>query len=123
MARYDAEIQVAYQAGKAAKIAAAPTTSQTSLPSQNGPTVLMATRRSVSVRPTTEWMAPTPKSKPSSTKNPVQKTAMMMNHRSARFMGSSSSVRVGSGQYVSAGVLERVSCSASSSICSRSRRP
>ena len=49
--RYIAENQVAYQPGKAAKIPAAPTISHTSLPSQNGPIVLIATRCSVSVRP------------------------------------------------------------------------
>ena len=41
-ARYRLENMVAYQAGKAAKITAPATISQTSLPSQNGPTELMA---------------------------------------------------------------------------------
>ena len=48
-ARYAAENQVAYQAGNAAKIVAPPTISQTSLPSQSGPTLPSATRRSASV--------------------------------------------------------------------------
>ena len=51
MARYRAENMLAYHRGKAAKVAAAATMSQTSLPSQNGPMLLMATRRSRSVRP------------------------------------------------------------------------
>jgi hypothetical protein len=60
-------------------MAAPATISHTSLASQNGPMVLMATRRSVSVLPTTRCSAPTPRSKPSRTKKPVQKMAMMMN--------------------------------------------
>ena len=63
-----------------------PTMSQTSLPSQNGPIVLIATRRSRSVLPTTVCSAPTPKSKPSRTKNPVQKMAMMTNQTICRPM-------------------------------------
>ncbi len=73
-ARYSAENHVAYQSGNAAKVAPPATMSHTSLPSQNGPMVLMATRRSRSVLPTIECNAPTPKSNPSSTKKPVQKT-------------------------------------------------
>src|SRR6516162_1876522 len=69
---------VAYQPGKAAKMPAAATMSHTSLASQNGPIVLMATRRSRSVRPTKEWSAPTPRSKPSRMKKPVQKVATTM---------------------------------------------
>ena len=46
-ARYSAENIVAYQPGNAANVAAPATTSHTSLPSQNGPIVLSATRRSV----------------------------------------------------------------------------
>ena len=78
-ARYSAENQVAYQGGKAANMAAPATISQTSLPSQTGPMVLMATRRSTSVRPTSLCSAPTPKSKPSRTKKPVQKKATTTN--------------------------------------------
>ena len=79
-ARYPAENQVAYQAGKAAKIAAPPTISQTSLPSHSGPTLPSTARRSASVRPTDRCSMPTPKSKPSSTKNPVQKNPTITNH-------------------------------------------
>ena len=75
---------MAYQSGKAAKMPAPATISQTSLPSQNGPMVLMATRRSTSVFPTTACRAPTPRSKPSRTKNPVQKTAMTENQKICR---------------------------------------
>ena len=70
---------MAYQAGNAANMAAPATTSQTSLPSQSGPIELIATRRSTSSRPTKRCSAPTPKSNPSSTKKPVQKTATMTN--------------------------------------------
>ena len=59
-ARYRAENMEAYQAGKAANMPAPATMSQTSLPSQNGPMLLMATRRSMSVLPTTMCRAPTP---------------------------------------------------------------
>ena len=78
-ARYSAENIVAYQPGKAANMAAPATISHTSLPSHHGPIVLIATRRSVSERPINRCSAPTPKSNPSSTKNPIQKTTMMMN--------------------------------------------
>ncbi len=77
---------MAYQLGKAAKMAAAPTISHTSLPSQTGPIVLIASRRSRSVRPTNRWSAPTPKSNPSSTKKPVQKTATTMNQKIGRLI-------------------------------------
>ena len=60
------------------------TISQTSFPSQNGPMVLMATRRSTSVLPTTACKAPTPRSKPSRTKNPVQKMARTENQKICR---------------------------------------
>ena len=70
-----------YQRGKAAKVAAPATMSHTSLPSQVGPMVLTATRRSVSFLATNEWSMPTPKSKPSSTKNPTQKKATITNHK------------------------------------------
>ena len=77
---------MAYQSGNAAKVAPPATMSHTSLPSQNGPMVLIATRRSRSVLPTTVCNAPTPKSKPSRTKNPVQKMAMMTNQTICRPM-------------------------------------
>ena len=86
-ARYRAENHVAYQSGNAANVAPPATMSQTSLPSQNGPIVLIATRRSRSVFPTTVCNAPTPKSNPSRTKNPVQKKAMMMNQTICKPMG------------------------------------
>src|SRR5215831_6068989 len=79
----------AYHAGKAAKVEAPATISQTSLPSQNGPMALIATRCSVSVRPTKRWSAPTPKSNPSSTMNPVQNTATTMNQKICILVGSS----------------------------------
>src|SRR3954463_495644 len=47
-------------------------TSQTSLPSQNGPMVCTAAPRSWSSRPSSGPSRPTPKSKPSSTKNSTQ---------------------------------------------------
>ena len=50
-ARYSAENHVAYQSGNAANVAPPATMSHTSLPSQNGPIVLIATRRSRSVLP------------------------------------------------------------------------
>ncbi len=75
---------MAYQAGKAANMAAPATISQTSLPSQTGPMVFTATRRSRSLRPTNECNIPTPKSKPSRMKNPIQKTATMTNQKSYR---------------------------------------
>src|ERR1700754_4018885 len=78
-AKYSPEKSVAYQSGNAANIAAPATISHTSLPSQNGPMALIATRRSSSPRPTTVCSTPTPKSKPSSTKKPVQKNATTMN--------------------------------------------
>ena len=59
---------LAYQTGKAAKVAPAATISHTSLPSQTGPIALRASRRSTSSRPIARLSIPTPKSKPSSTK-------------------------------------------------------
>ena len=56
--------------GKAAKVPAAATISHTSLPSQIGAMVRMAAPRASSSRPTTPWSMPTPKSNPSSTRNP-----------------------------------------------------
>src|SRR4051812_45798051 len=78
--RYRPENRVAYQAGNAANIAAPATISHTSLPSQNGPMALRARRRPSSSRPTAVCSTPTPKSNPSSTKNPVQNTATTTNH-------------------------------------------
>ena len=62
-------------------MAAPATISQTSLPSQNGPIVSSAAARSASVLPTNVCSMPTPKSKPSSTKKPTQKIAMITNQR------------------------------------------
>ena len=80
---------VAYQPGKAAKIAAPATISHTSLPSQTGPIVLTSTRRSGSVRPRNECSMPTPKSNPSRTKKPTQKRTSTMNQRSPSVMARS----------------------------------
>src|SRR5580700_1465243 len=70
---------VAYQPGNAAKMAAAATISQTSLPSHSGPIVLMAARRPASSAATRLCSMPTPKSNPSRMKNPVHKMVMTMN--------------------------------------------
>ena len=78
---------VAYQPGKAAKVPAAATISQTSLPSQTGAMVRMASSRSCSSRPTTPWSMPTPKSKPSRIRNPVQNTTRTTNQNVIRDMG------------------------------------
>ena len=59
---------LAYQTGKAAKVAPAATISHTSLPSHQGPMAFRASRRSMSSRPMARVSIPTPKSKPSSTK-------------------------------------------------------
>ena len=83
---------VAYQPGNAANMAAAATISQTSLPSQSGPIVLMAARRPASSRPTTLCSMPTPKSNPSRTKNPVHRIAMMMNQNGTKLL-------IGASQY------------------------
>ncbi len=87
--RYRAENIVAYQPGKAEKMTAPATMSHTSLPSQTGPIALIRTRRSMSLRPRTACSMPTPKSKPSRTKNPTQKMAAMMNQRSPSVMAAS----------------------------------
>ena len=65
-------------------MAAPATISQTSLPSHSGPMVLMAARRSASVRPTTLCSMPAPKSNPSRMKNPVHKIAMTMNQNGTK---------------------------------------
>ena len=75
---------VAYQPGKAAKMAAPAMTSHTSLPSQIGPMELTAMRRSTSLRPTKECSMPTPKSNPSRTKKPTQKMATITNQMLSR---------------------------------------
>ena len=85
--RYSVENTVAYQPGKAANMAAPPTISQTSLPSQTGPMVLSAVRRSGSASPIPTRAngsinMPTPKSKPSRMKKPRNSTPMMPNHTS-----------------------------------------
>jgi hypothetical protein len=78
-AGYRAENAVAYQPGKAANMAAAATTSHTSLPSHTGPMVWTTSQRPSSSRPMTLCSAPTPKSKPSSTRKPVHSAVMTMN--------------------------------------------
>src|SRR4051794_3284204 len=88
--RYKLENSVAYQPGKAANIAAAATTSQTSLPSHRGPIESTASWRSSSDRPTAVCSMPTPKSKPSSTKNPVHSSATRTNQTTARPMSAPS---------------------------------
>ncbi len=72
---------MAYQFGKAAKVAPPATSSHTSLPSHTGPMVLIITRRSTSDFPITGRSIPTPKSNPSSTKYPDQRTAMIRNQK------------------------------------------
>src|ERR1039457_3579917 len=89
---------VAYQPGNAANMAAPATISQTSLPSHSGPMVLMAARRPASSRPTTLASMPTPKSKPSRTKKPVHKTAMMMNQNGMRLFIVTSVLGGGAGR-------------------------
>src|SRR5262252_278300 len=88
MARYMPENQVAYQPGKAAKVAAPATISHTSLPSHSGPIVLITVRRPASSRPTMLCSMPTPRSNPSSTKNPVHSTVMRMNQNWASVMAA-----------------------------------
>lgn len=56
---------MAYHSGKAAKVAPPAVSSQTSLPSQTGPIVLIRTRFSVRSRASSLVRMPTPKSKPS----------------------------------------------------------
>src|SRR4051794_1545213 len=67
--------------------------SHTSLPSHSGPIVAMAARRPASSLPTTPCSIPTPRSKPSSTKKPVQRMAMTANQTVSS--GMSTSVRHG----------------------------
>src|SRR5258706_289529 len=70
---------VAYHSGKAAKVAPPAVSNQTSLPSQCGPMALSITRRLASSRPRKGSSMPTPKSKPSRKKNPIQRTAIKTN--------------------------------------------
>src|SRR4249920_1647683 len=77
---------VAYQPGNAANMPAPATISQTSLPSHNGPIVLMAARRPASSVPITLCSIPTPKSNPSRMKKPVHKMAMMMYQNGMRLL-------------------------------------
>ena len=90
--RYRVENTTAYQTGNAAKIAAPPTISQTSLPSQTGPMVLRAVRRCGSgslapMRASGSISMPTPKSNPSRTKKPTNSIPMMPNHNSCSCIG------------------------------------
>ncbi len=61
-------------------------TSQTSFPSQSGPIDSNIVCRSPSSLPRTGSSIPTPKSKPSVTKYPVQKKASSTNQRISRVM-------------------------------------
>src|SRR3954467_1528898 len=79
---------VAYQPGKAAKVAAVATMSQTSLPSHTGAMVERTARRPGSSRPTTPCSIPTPKSNPSSRRNPAQSTVRTRNQKATRVMGT-----------------------------------
>ncbi len=79
---------MAYQVGNAANVPATATISQTSLPSQNGPMDSIAALRPSSSRPTTRCSMPTPKSKPSRTRKPVQSTTRTMNQKSASVIGA-----------------------------------
>ena len=112
-----AENMVAYQPGKAANIAAPATISHTSLPSQNGPIELIASRRSASVRPTSPCSIPTPKSKPSSTKNPVQSSVTSVNQTSAKSIAGSRVSRSATGDRRSP--VSRASVSAGPSRAAR----
>src|SRR4051812_8730228 len=80
-ARYRPENMVAYQPGKAANVMAPAVISHTSLPSQTGPMVPMAWPRPASSRPTMPCSMPTPKSKPSNTRNPTHRKASTMNQK------------------------------------------
>src|SRR5579884_4186756 len=57
--------------------------SQTSFPSHTGPMLLRTTRRSASVRATTRWRTPAPRSNPSRTAYPITSPARMTYHASA----------------------------------------
>ena len=70
--------------GNAANVAPPAVISHTSLPSHIGPIVWISARRSLRVLATVRMSIPTPKSKPSSTKNPIHRTAMRMNQRACR---------------------------------------
>ena len=73
------ENREAYQRGKAANVAPAAVSSQTSFPSQTGPIVLSRTRRSVLLRAKSFMSMPTPRSNPSRKRYPVHRTAMATN--------------------------------------------
>ena len=70
--------------GNAANVAPPAVSSHTSLPSHIGPIVWITARRSFWSCATVRMSMPTPKSKPSSTKNPIHRTAMRMNQRAWR---------------------------------------
>src|SRR5512138_2969250 len=92
---------VAYHCGKAAKVAPPAVSSQTSLPSQVFPMALMSARRSSSFLPRTGSNMPTPKSKPSRKKKPIQRTAISMNQMICRVscdIASSSVLRADHGR-------------------------
>ena len=74
----------AYQCGKAANIAPAAVISQTSLPSQTGPIELSRTRLLRSLRLRNGIIMPTPRSKPSRNRYPIQSTTMRTNQIVAR---------------------------------------
>ena len=82
--RYRPENIVAYQPGKAAKVAPPAVSNHTSLPSQVGPMVLTMRRRSLSSRPRKGSSMATPKSNPSRKKNPTHRTVMRTNQTIVR---------------------------------------
>jgi hypothetical protein len=98
---YRAENSEAYQNGKAAKIAAPAVISQTSLPSQTGPMVLSMTRLLGSSLAVISMCMPTPRSKPSRSRKPIQRIAMAMNQTLGR-MSMSFLLVVGRRQYAKA---------------------
>src|SRR5690625_3708826 len=96
--RYSPENSVAYQPGNAANMAPPAVISHTSLPSHTGPMVLSAARRCASAvsvgppaaRPNGAISMPTPKSNPSSRKNPRNSAATTTNHTSCKPMAINS---------------------------------
>ena len=88
-ARKNPENIVAYHSGNAANRLAPATISQVSLRSHTGPMALMMRRRSVSERPSTGRLMPTPKSKPSSTKYMTNMNPMSRNQMSERSIAAS----------------------------------
>src|SRR4051812_18179814 len=92
---------VAYQPGKAAKVPAVATMSQTSLPSHTGAMVEMTALRPRSSRPTTPCSIPTPKSNPSRTRKPIHSTVSTRNQKATRVMpGLPRPLRVWAGRSV-----------------------